>query len=281
MSSNRGGFLSKNSSLLSYFRYEGFWRDAGSVVGQNLFSINELNVNTETETLEGMDNQGPIAEIGAIIPLSTKVTADATFGSASEFALRAAFNSASSDGSYVQGALADQVYSIAAAAQKKGGVYMITNPTSGLPIQNLSSIAATWSGAAAVEGVDYMLDRRTATLELLRAPTSNGAFALTYDAAAIEAAKGLLRIGIGSAPGGKRGSLHGLAVNEQGRQVRLDFWNVLATSNGATSMQASSEFSTIKVKFSMQSTTMFDGKLLPREFRFGQSIELDDSELVA
>jgi hypothetical protein len=281
MSSVRGGRLSKNSELFTYFRFEGFWRDAGSVTGQNLFSIDEFNVNVTTETLTKDDNQGPVAEQGAIIPLKTTVEADATFGSMGEFAMRSALNSASSDGYFAQAAIVNQVYSIAAAAQKKGGIYLIPNPVNGLPIQNMSGIEATWGGAAAVEGTDYMVDRRTGTMELLRDPTADSVFALTYDAAAILASKGLLRMGIGSAPGGMRGSMHGLAVNEYGRQVRLDFWNVLATPNGGVSLQATSEFSTTKVKMSLQSAQIFDGKMIPNELRFGQVIQLDDTPLAA
>lgn len=291
MSGNvRGARLSQNNELFTYFRCEGFFREKGSVIGQNLFSIDEMTISVTTETLKKDNNQFAIAKQGALIPLSSTVEGNITFGSLSEFAMRSALNSADSDGYLAQAAVADGTYTVATAAQKKNGIYQIMHPVSGLPIQNLSGISAVWGTdgtdpVAPVEGTDYTVDRRTGVVELLvdkpAEQTVAGNFVLTYDAAQILAAKKLLRMGIGSAPGGKRGSMHFLALNEQGLQVRVDLWDVFITPDGGVSFQASSEFSTSKAKLSLQAVQFFDGKPIPAELAFGQVQELDDAALAA
>lgn len=291
MANVRGAYLSKNSEIFTYFRCEGFFRPLGSKVGQNLFSIDELTLEVTTETIAKDDNQGPIAEEAVKIPTKTTVKGNITFGSLGEFAMRSAFNSDESDGYFAQAAVADGTYTIEAAAQKRGGIYQILHPVTGLPVQNLSGITPVWGkdgdndDVVPVEGLDYTIDRRTGVIELLvKKPATQmtaGDFVLGFDAAAISAEKELLRMGIGSAPGGKRGSMHFVALNEYGRQVRCDWWSTLVTPTGGIGLQATSEFSVSKAEIALQSVQFFDGKPIPRELRFGQVIELDNTPLAA
>jgi hypothetical protein len=291
MSNLRGAVLSRNSEAFTYFRCEGFFIPAGDITGQNLFSLDEMTITVNTDTITKDDQQGPVAEQARIKPLKTTVEGSITFGNLGEFALRSAFNSDESDGYVVQAAVAEGTFTIPTASQKLGGVFQVLHPVSGLPVQNLSGIEVTWgttavpAAVAAVEGTDFNIDRRTGVIELLVAApataTTPGNFVLTYNAAAIASAKGNLRMGIGSAPGGKEGSMHFLALNEDAMQVRIDLWDVLVTNDGAIAMQATSEFSVSKAKLSIQSVQMFQGKAIPKEFRFGSVIQLDDTALAA
>lgn len=289
MSNRRTVTLSKNSQAFTYFRCEGFFIPDGDLTGQNLFSLDEMTITVNTETITKDDNQGPVAEQAAIKPLKTTVEGSITFGNMSEFAMRSAFNSNESDGYLVQAAVAAGTFTIPTANQRLGGVFQVTHPVSGLPVQNLSNISVVWGQDAtpaavhAVEGTDYTIDHRTGVIEfLVAAPASQhtaGDFVLTYDAAAIAATAKNLRMGIGSAPGGKVGSMHFIALNEDDMQVRIDLWKVLVTNDGAISMQATSEFSVAKAKLSIQSVQSYQGKPVPRELRFGCVTELDRAAL--
>jgi hypothetical protein len=292
MSNLRGATLVHDTSRYAYLRAEGYFCPKGSVLGQSLLSMDDFTLQVTTELLTKDDNQGPVAEQAYIKPLKTTTEGSATLGNFSDFALRAMFNSDESDGNYTQAAVANGAFSVLQVNQKVNGVYRILHPVTGLPMQNLSNIAATWGTDAAaaavvpVEGVDYTIDRRTGTVQqLLAAPAlqhTAGDLVINYHAAAIAAADNNMQFGIGSAAGGKRGSLHLLATNEDYFQFAIDLWDVLITTDGPVQVQNSSnEASTSKIKINCQPAQFFNGVAVPYKYRFGRVIQLSSAPLVA
>ena len=292
MSNNRTSVLLHDSTRFVYLRAEGYFVPKGGVQGQSLLSMDDFTLTVNTDLLTKDDNQGPVAKQAYIKPLKSTAEFSATFGNMSEFALRAGVSSDPGDGYIVQAAAANATYSVPIANQVAGAVFRVLHPVTGLPCQNFAqAIIPVWGEGAAnapitpVEGTDFTFDRRTGTLQLLKAAPATQVtatpFTLGYGVDAIAATDALMDMGILSSPGGVGGSLHLLAVNDDFLQFAIDIWDVLITTDGGVQWQNSSnDASGTKLKGAIQQVQSWNGSVVPAKYAFGRVQQLSDDPIV-
>lgn len=287
---NRQVTLLEDSTRFAALRSEWYIVPKGSDVGLSLLSLDDFQINGSTEIMTKMSQQGAVAKKAYSKPLTSSTDFTATLGNFSDIGLRALFNSSVSDGYYTQEAVADGQFAVVAANQKRGNIFRVLHPDTGMTVQNFEVDQVTWgqAGGAAlvpVEGVDYTFDRRTGVIQLLRDKPANqttaGSLILDYAIPEITASAGLLDIGVNSGNGGIECSMHGLAVNDDYLQFAIDLFDVLITQDGGVGVQnTTNEASTGKIKGEVRSAQYWNGKILPKKHQFGRIYQLSDVPLI-